>query len=123
MARLLNPGLGDYLDRWTILDLKIQHAITLGRPTQHFVAEQREITRIVGPDGLADTHLQELHQLNKGVWELGDILQQAAKVWPKIAEDAAYMIAEAAVTQYKLNEERARVVYTLNGFDLPEKVR
>ena len=129
MSRLLHPNRGDKIDRWTILELKIQDAIQRQHPHEHFLGEQREIGASLGPF-LNHTELQQLsivqqlQNVNKRIWMLQDQMAAWAAKWPNvIREQDIYEIADAGVLIYQLNEERNRLVQVLNQDQWTEKIR
>lgn len=124
MSRLLNPGLGDYLDRATILRLKIRQARELGADYSHFQTELDAIEERVG--GLAQWAHQpawKLAEVNQRLWTLNDqiavYVNQPLGEFPQLAP---FNLAEYALDQYRLNLERADLVRQLNGGGPPEKL-
>lgn len=116
MSALLHPGLGDYLDRWTILELKITHGESFGRDCAHFHAEQRALRLHPGLDAAIETpEGRRLFTINAAIWTHTDYLLQALPAWPNVREEDIYAIADKAIQILKLNEARARLVQQLNG--------
>ena len=124
MSRLLNPGFGDYLDRLSVLSLKITNAP--GRDVSHFLAERDTVEQLLNrrPWTLVEQKLyQRLHQVNRELWRLVDLQASGAWAWPKVSPEQLAELAESAVLTYRFNEERAAIVRQLNGDGIEEKVR
>lgn len=124
MSRLLHPGLGDYLDRLSILDLKIADGRQRGRDITHFEAERAEIAQRPGVAPACERlSYRTLVTTNRRLWEATDYLLAARTVWPAVAEPDVYLIADHAMRVLQLNEDRAELVRILNGTSAPEKLR
>lgn len=125
MSRLLQPGLGDYLDRLSILQLKIADGRERGRDIRHFETERAAIWAAVGTTAPREliTVVERLAATNRAIWEATDYLLAARTVWPAVAEPDVYLIADHAMRVLQLNEDRAELVRILNGTSAPEKLR
>ena len=124
MSRLLHPGLGDYLDRLTILQLKIADGRERGRDISHFETERAAIWAAVGTTPSHAVGVGErLAAINRAIWEATDFLLAARVAWPHVAEPDVYLIADHAMRVLQLNEDRAELVRILNGTRAPEKLR
>lgn len=124
MSRLLNPGFGDYLDRLSVLSLKLAHAN--GHDAAHFHAERDQIEQHVNGrpwTPVEQRRYQRLHQVNRELWTLVDLQAEGAAAWPRVSPEGIAELAESAVMTYRLNEERALIVRQLNGDGLEEKLR
>lgn len=138
MGRLLNPGLGELADRFTILLLKILHAGR--RPVAHFHAEmaqvQMQMERVAaqhtdsnGP-GLSmqaiETAIQELRAKNTELWNLEDTMAGYVRAKPWWDGTVPYQVAETGVAIWKANQERNQIIQEINrlaGTDYgPEKL-
>lgn len=118
MGRLLNPGLGELMDRFTILQLKIMHA-PIGTTT-HFHTEQAQIQmlmeRVWSPiDKETDGLFDRLLETNKHLWGLEDEMAKYAK-----RENFTYgdrsnaVIAQVAIEIWRFNRERNLVIDEIN---------
>lgn len=124
MSRLLHPGLGDYLDRLSILELKIADGLQRGRDVAHFETERAEIAQQPGVAPACERlTYRALATANRRLWEATDYLLAARTVWPHVAEPDVYLIADHAMRVLQLNEDRAELVRILNGTSAPEKLR
>lgn len=124
MSRLLQPGLGDYLDRLSILELKIADGLSRGRDVAHFEVERAEIlTKVTPSPSTAVRMCDRLASINRAIWEATDYLLAARVAWPHVAEPDVYLIADHAMRVLQLNEDRAELVRILNGTSAPEKLR
>lgn len=119
MSRLINPGLGDQLDRLTILALKILHK----GAQDHWVRERNALLAQVRSRNHSGTWLEpalELGAVNATLWQVEDRIrayrvssQQKNELVPvgDLAEDvclAAYQIQD-------LNDRRAALVDAINA--------
>lgn len=122
MSRLLNPGLGDFADRLSILNLKIDHGEKFGKPVIHLRLERTEVLKqIVGFNRASDARWETLHTVNQQIWELISAIEFLGKYWPKISEADAYAIAGAAVELQGLNRQRAELVRQISGPETPKE--
>lgn len=119
MSPLLDPGLGDLLDRLTILLLKIKYGQRLKRPVEHFEVEYKAVRDRIGT---FNGHYREesrdrLLELNEGIWLATDQFRQATTNAQKAA---------LGMKMVDLNDRRASLIRVLNqaGGDTrpPEKV-
>ena len=130
MGRLLNPGLGELLDRSTILFLKIRHA-PAHQPTDHFDREAREVHTLAErylqgvPDTVAATIEQareHLFDANHHLWHLEDLMASFAAVATPNVHDCARTAVEIWRTNRRRNALIAEI-NTLAGTDRgPEKL-
>lgn len=124
MGRLLNPRLGELLDRLTILRLKILH----GAPQpgsgalDHFRMEEAQINMLLDRMGYPNDNdvllcAVKLQQCNAKLWELEDEMAEFSKVdgWgDKYTDNVAFAIANTAVEIWRMNQERNRLIYEIN---------
>jgi hypothetical protein len=120
MGRLANPGLGDILDRLSILALKIVHGEDRGRDISPFVAERAALLRqlVDDPNSLPNigTALStalffaqmELGAVNAALWQAEDQL----RAWR--GPSAPPSPEELAVRIQALNDRRAALIDDLN---------
>lgn len=125
MSRLLNPGLGDYVDRATILRLKIRQARDLDVDHSHFQQELDELEERIG--GLEQWMAQPanaLARINERLWELNDRIRDAEKIFDRVySSEHRWQLAQIAIDQYRWNLKRAELVAILNGGGPPEKLQ
>lgn len=131
MGRLLNPGLGELADRYTILQLKIEHAPDR-RNTAHFHTEQAQVLMHMerhGADVLntpkVRTALGRLSGVNGQLWDYEDRMARYATV-DHLRHDDPHQVANVAVEIWRLNRQRNELIAEINtlaGTDRgPEKL-
>lgn len=116
MARLLNPGLGDYLDRLSILALKILHGQQDGKDVDHFIRERNAILVKVRAESSVEpaSYMEGYSQLaavNAALWHATDQMR-IFHTDPSAGE--AIEIARCGLTILTLNDARARLVQQLS---------
>lgn len=121
MGRLLNPGLGELADRFTILQLKVFHGDP--RTTSHFHAEQAQVLmtmeRMYG-NVLQGTQtaacIDQLRETNKGLWELEDRMAEYARRTraEQYGDSVAWEIAGVAIDIWKYNRRRNELIDEIN---------
>lgn len=121
MSRLVNPGLGDQLDRLTILALKILHK----GAQEHWVRERNALlaqVRTRNGVGAALEALVELAAVNGALWQAEDDLRALRIALPvgnwdpaDYRTDAAADAARAGVRIQDLNDRRAALVDQINA--------
>lgn len=117
--RLLDYGLGEVLDRLSILALKISHATDLGKPTDHFTRERAKLlvqaqTRVVGK---VFECYAELAVVNARLWHAEDGLRGLRKTaGPNLSLSAneAGAALQLAFEIQQLNDRRAALVAAIN---------
>lgn len=123
MGRLLSPGLGELLDRLTILRLKIIHGQQKQGGTgayKHFEAEEAQINMLLDRMGHPDDNdvllLQvKLQQVNAKLWELEDEMAVFA-----VADTAVIDLVDSircstvAVQIWRMNRERNALIHEIN---------
>ncbi len=121
--RLINPGLGELLDRLTILRLKIQHL----EATDHFAWERSRICVLIEeqaqwmPDSVR-TQMEALElrlaETNKAIWESEDrvrVLRQRFLDDPyPLTGTEAIAAAKAGFYSQQLNDRRSALVHEIN---------
>lgn len=115
MPRLINPGLGDYLDRLSILALKILHGRVAGKDVEHFEREGNAVlvkTRTaVDPASYMELYSQ-LAAVNAALWYATDALRDvAARAFPVSSSEEA---GRLGIQILRLNDQRAVLVDQLN---------
>lgn len=122
MSRLLNPGLGDFADRLSILNLKITDGESNGKPITHLRLERVEVLRkITSFNTTSDARWETLHIINQQIWELISAIEFWGQYWPKISEADAYAVAGAAIELQGLNRQRAELVRMISGAETPKE--
>ena len=117
MARLINPGLGDYLDRLAILELKIQHAPE--DRADHFRREKAAVlTKIQGSSqvGFPIEEYTALCVVNARIWRDEDKMADFAATTAtdldlRTAADAGYL----GIDIWRLNRLRGKTVEAINA--------
>lgn len=135
MGRLLNPGLGELVDRLTILRLKILHAPD-PRDTMHFHTEQAQVQMLIDRvhQGLhvpLETHTKlgtytaDLHMVNRKLWALEDRMAQYAQS-RLYYEDHLADVGDLGISIWHANRDRNTLIREINalaGTDVgPEKL-
>lgn len=115
--RLINPGIGEIVDRLSILTLKILHAPDAG----HFVTERNALLVMLRGrelNGAWFEHVLTLTVVNAGLWQATDAIraQQAEIALPSIgSRDDMYVEAgKLGLRIMALNDQRAGLVETIN---------
>lgn len=107
--RLIDPGPGEFLDRETILLLKIKAAGERGRDSAHFESElegvRLRLLRFIGHDRWAEWHAA-LTRINDGIWHNIDNLRDNAGN----SDAAAFFGLEALYG----NDQRAALIQEIN---------
>ena len=120
MGRLLNPGVGDLVDRLTILRLKILQGIRRGDNHAHFLDEETQINMLLDRMGYpADNDVMllgvKLQQCNAKLWELEDRMAtyaQRENLTHVLTADA--LIADLAINIWRMNRERNTLIHEIN---------
>jgi hypothetical protein len=120
VARLINPGTGEILDRLSILSLKILHAgLLAGRDVDHFRNERNALlVTLRGKNGFAAwfDEYQQIGAVNAALWYAEDELRD----WRlKVNSGDVYKETDRAVRVcafriQALNDERARLIHAIN---------
>lgn len=112
--RLINFGMGEIVDRLTILALKIQYGTEAGKEIKHFVDERNALLvqlRSRETGGPWFEHCLELATINARLWQSEDELRVFRR--PNVVMDAA-LAAEIAFRIQALNDRRAELVQLIN---------
>ncbi len=125
MARLLNPSVGETLDRLSILDLKIAAAQSKKIDAHHFWVEREELVikclePILKKAEAFDVYEYEklkrsLATVNQKLWNLED----EARTLPRVSDSSTAQIIRGAQLRElttDLNDCRADLVAKLNAF-------
>jgi hypothetical protein len=124
MARLVNLGVGDIVDRLTILSLKLLYGEQAGKETKHFRDERNALlTQIHARDQYQLWYEQglELHAVNAALWQAEDEMRGfrehelgtasgriLADGWLREVTDCAFQIQ-------KLNDRRSELIAQINA--------
>ncbi|HEY9016198.1 MAG TPA: hypothetical protein VIM84_14180 [Gemmatimonadales bacterium] len=115
--RLLNPGLGELVDRLTILGLKIIHGREIEKDVSHWEAEQvaiadRLLIHLPRSTGEAIAVAADLAAVNAALWQAEDALRAYRRASAASAdwED----IAGCAFRIQRLNDMRASLIRDLS---------
>lgn len=107
---LTAPSVGELLDRFSILRLKIHHGALAGKPVDHFEQERREILDRL-PHGLnfENPLFEQLSFVNECLWELTDAMREATgvKVIPLQARYGSIIL--------RFNDKRARLIAEISA--------
>jgi len=126
VGRLINPGLGELADRYTILRLKIAHAPRL--ENMHFHTEQANVlTRMERHPVYRAVPLRELltalQGTNNKLWELEDEMARYAQT--EVHPDNLTAVAHLGIKIWHANRDRNTLIREINalaGTDVgPEK--
>jgi hypothetical protein len=117
--KLLDYGLGEVLDRLSILALKISHAADLGKPVDHFTRERSKLlvqatTRVTGK---VFECYAELAVVNARIWQGEDSLRglrKIAGVSLSLSADEAQAALATAFELQHLNDRRAALIGEIN---------
>lgn len=124
MGRLIDPGFGDYVDRYTILQLKFEH----GQPDSNaFAAEAECVATEAECIGHAvpwiDMRLElvvKIAIVNTLLWVATDELDAAIARGSQGSETTTptrHQLATLAMRMRRLNRKRASLVAELSGID------
>lgn len=116
MARLINPGTGDLLDRLSILSLKLLYGQQAGKETKHFRDERNAVlTKINAADRFTGPVVEagfELAAVNAALWQAEDELRGYAR---NAANTNPSIVAECAFRIQSLNDRRAELISLINA--------
>jgi hypothetical protein len=117
--RIINPGPGELLDRWTILELKIEHARDRGMSWEHFEDELFAIKNILTAVQLKyqdafPVWKGNLSDVNRAVWVATDqqheLFGDEAGTWVKDVK----AFAECSLRAVRFNDIRGRMIHHVN---------
>lgn len=121
MGRLLHPGIGEYADRLTILQLKCERA-PRDASTEHFERERAEIQMRV--DTWQDAHREvdaarlteltrQLRLVNTTLWELEDQMADHAR-YGGLTPTTSAEIADVGIEIWRTNQRRNQIIDEIN---------
>lgn len=116
MGRLLNPGVGELIDRLSILRLKILHST---EHQTHFETEKAQISMLLDRMGLpTDEHLlqvcERLHLSNARLWQFEDQMAKYVRTQRQWDGTDPYVVAELGVEIWKMNRTRNAFIREIN---------
>lgn len=124
MSRLVNPGLGDQIDRLTILSLKILYGTLAARPVEHFENERNALlvqVRARNNGASWYEHGLALHAVNAALWAAEDELREYRRCCctPDSLRNAATKtlqdVVACAFRIQDLNDRRSEIIRTINA--------
>lgn len=105
---LIDPSLGEFLDRLSILRLKIEHGEAEDKDVSHFRDEQQGILSRLRTVNLMTLPFEKLADINQALWESTDALRIA------IATHDEPLQARFGRIILRLNDQRAELVRQIN---------
>lgn len=111
MGKLIDPEAGDYIDRYTILQLKIRH----DHLSTALVVESEGIQRAAPWIDMRLELIVQIATVNTLLWVVTDEFDKA--VGDEVARCDDYNIARIAREMRRLNRQRAELVSELSGID------
>lgn len=107
---LTNPSIGEFVDRLSILRLKIAVGEAKGHAIDHFVRERKEICdRLQDRVNLNDPLIEELFFVNEALWELTDAMRQAVTHGPDV------LVAKYGRMILDRNDKRASLIAEISA--------
>ena len=112
MTRLINFGLGEIIDRLTILGLKIAHLPS--NDATAFETERRQLISMIPPN-TADTipEWADLAQVNNALWQAEDKMR-AYRERPQLTTHDLFDVAALGMQCQALNDDRAQLIASIN---------
>ena len=122
MPRLVNIGVGEIVDRLTILALKVLYAEQQSKPAEHFVQERNALLVMLRGRELNAgwfEHALGLGAVNAALWQTEDEIRDARRRHVEVVADPKELqqlvdTVQIAFRIQELNDERARLVETIN---------
>ena len=116
MGRLFNPGLGEKLDRCTILEMKIAHALEqhTGLHTQ-FEGELQSITDLLPAftTEIHDLH-EQLIEVNQRLWDAEDTMRDCRSRELHLTTTELLDVGKLGMQCQELNDQRSTIIAELN---------
>jgi hypothetical protein len=128
MARLCNPGVGEILDRLSILTLKRLHGDAAGRDTTHFAREGDQLEAMIALRKIPTAETIQLTAVNAMLWHAEDQLRAYRRgIAGATGDDGLVAVVAVAFRIQDLNDQRNQVIEAINkaagDFAGPEKDR
>ena len=111
-------GIGEVVDKWTILSIKILN-ITDKDKLGNITKERTYLNTVIEPEILHDPLVDELLKINKSLWDVEDRLRDCER--NKIFDEHFVQLARSV---YILNDKRAHIKKEINikyGSDFVEE--
>ena len=117
--RLINFGLGEIIDRLTILALKVSYGESALHPVDHFRREQASLyARAAGSTRLSGRVFEaalELSAVNARIWQEEDYLRGRRRQYEDCPEDVDLLATVAIAFRIQaLNDRRHALLHTIN---------
>ncbi len=111
MTRLINFGLGEIVDRLTILGLKITHY----PESAVFTTERDQLIAMIKPR-TADTidEWAQLARVNNALWQAEDRMRAHRDGFHQLSLNDRLDVADLGLACQSLNDERAELIRTIN---------
>lgn len=132
MPRLVNLGVGEIVDRLTILALKLLYAAEQGKPVEHFSTERNALLVMLRGrelNGMWFEHTIGLGAVNGALWRTEDAIREWREKWKERGPDSSGLsggpgdgykaatwptIVAVAFRVQELNDQRAALIETIN---------
>ena len=128
MARLINPGIGEVVDRLTILSLKILIGTEKGRDIQHFIRERDVLLTQVRARTLNGAWFEstlELSAVNGQLWQAEDQMRAYREQYDRLPRAGVVGsvgpdhpvwvgVGQVAFRIQQLNDRRAELIGVIN---------
>lgn len=101
-------GIGEVVDKWTILSIKILN-ITDKDKLGNITKERTYLNTVIEPEILHDPLVDELLKINKSLWDVEDRLRDCER--NKIFDEHFVQLARSV---YILNDKRAHIKKEIN---------
>ena len=113
MTRLIDFGLGEIVDRLTILGLQVAHLPS--NDATAFEAERRQLIDRIKPD-TADTipEWKDLANVNNQLWMAEDKMRGYRERETRLTTHDLFDVAELGMTCQALNDERSQLIASIN---------
>ncbi len=112
MTRLINFGLGETVDRLTIIALKMQHEVGSLAPWQH--ERSKLIIRIFPHTAETVPEWRDLAKVNNQLWMAEDKMRAYRGSVPRLTLHVLADVGELGMRCQALNDERAQLIASIN---------
>ena len=111
---LINPTPADYLDRLSILELKIQMGEAAGKDVAHFTRERACVLTKLTSSNVKLEYVVALTVVNARLWKAEDDMRNYRAINGLERLDVARVVDCAFLIQ-SLNDQRASLISTINA--------
>lgn len=112
MTRLVRFGLGEIVDRLTILALKLQHGVG---DKQTFEAERRDLISMIAPQTAATIpEWADLANVNNQLWQAEDKMREYRGRKLRLTTHDHFDISELGMQCQALNDDRSQLIASIN---------